>query len=71
MATAKWSWRNWTGGTFIQDFIRTWFPRHDKGEEKKLWPHKDLDERKNFWEKLVRHQRALISLLYRVKWRPQ
>ncbi len=52
MATAKWSWRNWTGGTFIQDFIRTWFPRHDKGEEKKLWPHKDLDERKNFWGKI-------------------
>jgi hypothetical protein len=23
--------RDWTGGTFIQDFICTWFPKHGKG----------------------------------------
>jgi len=31
---------NCTGGTFIQDFTCTWFPKHGKGEEKKLWPQK-------------------------------
>ena len=33
----------WTGDTFIQDFTCTWFPKHGKGEEKKLWPQKDPD----------------------------
>jgi len=42
---------NWTDGTFIQDFTCTWFPKHGKGEEKKLWPQKDPDEGCKFWEK--------------------
>ena len=49
MATDKSCWTckylgNWTGDTFIQDFTCAWFPRHGKGEEKKLWPQKDPDE---------------------------
>jgi len=42
---------NWTGGDFIQDFTCTWFPKHGKGEAKKLWPKKDTDEGCKFWEK--------------------
>jgi hypothetical protein len=42
---------NWTGGTFIQDFSCTWFPKYGKGEAKKLWPKKDPDEGYKFWEK--------------------
>ena len=41
---------DWTGGTFIQDFTCTWFPKHGKGEEKELWPQKDPDEGCKFWE---------------------
>ena len=41
----------WTGETFIQDSTCTWFPRHSKGKEKKLWPNKDPDEGCKFWEK--------------------
>jgi len=41
---------NWKGGTFIQDFTCTWFPKHGKGEAKKLWPQKDPDEGCKFWE---------------------
>jgi len=42
---------NWTDGTFIQDFTCTWFPKHGKEKEKKLWPQEDPDERCKFWEK--------------------
>jgi len=56
MTTDKSCWtckylENWTGGTFIQDFTCTWFPKHGKGEAKKLWPKKDPDEGCKFWEK--------------------
>jgi hypothetical protein len=36
---------DWTGGTFIQDLTCTWFPKHGRREEKKLWPRKGPDER--------------------------
>jgi len=42
---------NWTGGDFIQDFTCTWFPKHSKGDAKKLWPKKNPDEGCMFWEK--------------------
>ena len=41
---------NWKGGTFIQDFTCNWFPKHGKGEKKKIWPQKDPDEGCKFWE---------------------
>jgi hypothetical protein len=46
---------NWTRGTFVQDFISTWFPKHGKGEAKKLWRKKDPDEGCKFWEKRGSH----------------
>lgn len=41
---------NWTGDTFVQDFTCTWFPKHDKGKEKKSYSQKDPDEGCKFWE---------------------
>ena len=43
MATDKSCWTckylgNWTGDTFIQDFICTWFSRHGKGEKTYVEP---------------------------------
>ena len=43
-------------GTFIQDFTCTWFPKHGKEEEKKLWPQKDPDEGCKFWERMGRER---------------
>jgi len=42
---------NWTADTFVQDFTCTWFPKHGKGDAKKLWPQKEPDEGCQFWEK--------------------
>ncbi|MBL7218171.1 MAG: hypothetical protein ISS62_10825 [Desulfobacteraceae bacterium] len=47
---------DWIGGTFIQDFTCTWFPKHGKEEEKKLWPRKDPDEGCKFWERMGRER---------------
>ena len=42
---------NWTGETFIPDFTCTWFPKHGKGEARKLWQKKSQDEGYKFGEK--------------------
>ena len=41
---------NWTGETFVQDFACIWFPKHDKGKEKKLLPKKNPNEACKYWE---------------------
>jgi len=41
---------NWKRENFIEDFICTWFPKHGKGSAKKLWPKKEPDKGRKFWE---------------------
>ena len=41
---------NWGGENFVGDFTCEWFPRHGKGQSKKLMPNKDPDDGCDQWQ---------------------